>query len=225
MTRPLGVVIADDHVPTRAGVRIALDGHGFTVCAEAGDARAAVDAVRRERPDVCLLDVHMPGSGIAAAAEIAEAVPETAVVMLTDARNDEDLFAALEAGACGYLPKDIDEADLPDALRAAVAGAAAIPPYLVARLVGEFRRRARRADAALVRPTRGGLTSREWEVLDALSEGLTTRQIAQRLFISETTVRRHVGAVLKKLGASTREEATRIASGESRDRSRTVTAE
>jgi DNA-binding NarL/FixJ family response regulator len=219
VTAPLRVLIADDHVPTRAGVRLALEGHGFTVCAEAGDARVAVEAARRERPDLCLLDVHMPGSGIAAAAEIAEKVPETAIVMLTVARNDGDLFAALEAGARGYLPKDTDPAALPDALRSAVEGAAPIPAHLVGRLVGEFQRRARRPEATMIRPTPDDLTSREWEVLDALGGGLTTKQIGRRLFISDTTVRRHVGTILRKLGASTRAEAAEMARERSTERS------
>lgn len=210
MSDALRVLIGDDHIPTRVGIRLALEGRGFTVCAEAGDARAAVDDARRARPDVCLLDVDLPGSGIAAAAEIAEALPDAAIVMLTVAQKDADLFAALEAGACGYLLEDTDPLALPEALRSAISGAGAISPRLVGVLIGEFRRRARRPDPALVRPSPDALTSREWEVLEALSGGLTTKQIARRLFIAETTVRRHVGTILRKLGASTREEAGQI---------------
>ena len=83
MDEPIRLLIADDHPPTRAGVRAALEGHGFEVCAEARNAKGAVEAALRERPEVCLLDIHMPGNGIAAAARISEALPDTAIVMLT----------------------------------------------------------------------------------------------------------------------------------------------
>src|SRR5215210_211420 len=120
---PLRVVVADDQVPTRVGVRLALEGHGFTVCAEAGNAREAIEAARRERPDVCLIDVHMPGGGgIEAAAAITSELPEATVVMLTISRDEDDLFAAIEAGAVGYLFKDTNSARLAVDLRAAVAG-------------------------------------------------------------------------------------------------------
>lgn len=216
MSRPLRVVIADDHPPTRMGVRLALEGHGFVVCAEEATGPAAVQAALRERPDVCLLDIHMPGGGVEAAREIADQVPEAAVVMLTVSRNDADLFDALKAGARGYLLKDIDPQRLPVALRAVVDGEAALPRALVARVVEELRRRGSGAPG-LGRPTPGDLTSREWEVLDCMSEGLSTAQIAKRLFVSDVTVRRHVGAILRKLRVSSREEAVRLAAERSRN--------
>jgi DNA-binding NarL/FixJ family response regulator len=210
VSRPLRVVIADDHPPTRRGVRVALEGHGFLVCAEEASAPAAVAAALRERPDVVLLDVHMPGGGVEAAAEITAAVPETTVVMLTVSRNDADLFEALKAGARGYLLKDLDPARLPLALSAVLEGEVAIPRSLVGLVVDEFRRRSG-GGAALTRREVGDLTSREWEVLDCLRSGLSTSQIAKRLFVSEVTVRRHTGSILRKLNVSSREEAVRLA--------------
>jgi two-component system, NarL family, nitrate/nitrite response regulator NarL len=116
------VVIADDHPPTRAGVRRALEGHGFDVCAEVGTAPAAVEAARRCQPDLCILDIHMPGGGITAAAEIRDAVPAADVVMLTIAQGADIRLAALQAGAVGYLPKDTDPRRLPDLLRGVLSG-------------------------------------------------------------------------------------------------------
>jgi DNA-binding NarL/FixJ family response regulator len=217
----LRVVIADDHPPTLAGVRAALEGHGFRVAAEARDAPGAVDAALRERPEVCLLDIHMPGSGIAACAEISSELPATRVVMLTVSQNDGDLFAALQAGAAGYLLKGMDPARLPAALQGVLDGEAALPRRLVAKLVDEFRARGRHGRVGLVRRTEHDLTSREWEVLDLLDEGLKTRDIAARLFISETTVRRHVSSVLKKLQVEDRNAAVRLV----RRRSRNLNAE
>ena len=210
MSGPLRVVIADDHPPTRRGVRVALEGDGFTICAEEASGPAAVAAALRERPDVALLDIHMPGSGVEAAAEITAAVPETTVVMLTISRNDADLFEALKAGARGYLLKDLDPARLPLALRAVLAGEVAIPRALVGRIVDEFQRRSG-GGAALTRRNPDDLTSREWEVLDCLRDGLSTSQIAKRLFLSDITVRRHTGSILRKLKVSSREEAVRLA--------------
>jgi DNA-binding NarL/FixJ family response regulator len=200
-------VIADDHVPTRAGVRLALERGGFDVVAEAPSAEAAIDAARRTRPDACLLDVHMPGSGTHAAEVISRELPETVILMLTVSVDEDDLFDALRSGAIGYLLKDVHPAQIPEAVRGALRGEAAIPPRLAARLVDEFRARGRRRRLRL-RNARGvDLTSREWEVLELLRDGLSTRAIAERLVIAEVTVRRHIGAVLAKLGVSSRSEA------------------
>ncbi len=213
MSKLARVVIADDHAPTRSGVRTALEHGGFEVVGEARDATAAVEIARRERPDVCLLDIHMPGSGIAAATRITDELPETAVVMLTVSRNDDDLFEALRAGASGYLLKDTNPARLPHALRGVLSGEAALPRTLVARLIDEFRDRGRyRRVPAL--GTRGALlTSREWEVLELLREGLTTKQIAERLFLSPATIRSHVAAILRKLKVPDRAAAIRLLDG------------
>ena len=207
---PIRVLIADDHPPTRAGVSAALEQDGFVVCAQAADARAAIEAARRERPDVCLLDIHMPGDGIHAAETIARDLPEVAVVMLTVSRTDADLFNALRVGASGYLLKDIDPVRLPLALRGVLEGEAALPRRLVALLIEEFRERKRRRRIPLVGRRGVELTDREWEVLELMKQGLTTDEIATRLFISPVTVRTHVSAVLKKLHVPTREAALEL---------------
>jgi DNA-binding NarL/FixJ family response regulator len=207
----LRVLVADDHPPTRAGVRLALVDQGFTVCAEAADADGAVAAALREAPDVCLLDIRMPGGGIAAAAEIAARLPETVIVMLTVSRDDADLFDALRAGASGYLLKDIDPARLPIALRGVMAGEVALPRQLVARLVEEFEGRSRRRFRLVAGPgDRASLTRREWDVLELLHDGYTTREIAERLSISDVTVRRHASAIVRKLRVRDRREALRL---------------
>jgi len=209
--QPLRVVIADDHVPTRAGVRGALEDGGFIVCAEASSGPAAVRAALEHDPDVCLLDVHMPGgNGIAAAGEIAEALPNTQVVMLTASQDDDDLFDALRAGASGYLLKDTDPDRLPHALRGVLSGEAALPRTLVAKVIEEFRGRGRRRRLPLLRRLNVDLTDREWEVLEQLRDELSTREIAERLQISEVTVRRHVQTVLKKLQVKDRASAVRL---------------
>jgi DNA-binding NarL/FixJ family response regulator len=204
------VLIADDHPPTRAGVRGALEANGeFVVCAEAATAGAAVAMAVEQRPDVALLDIHMPGHGIEAAREITAQLPETAVVMLTVSRDDEDLFAALRAGARGYLLKDIDPDRLPYALAGVLAGEAALPRGLVARLMEEFRTRdnsRRRQDGPLAK-----LTDREWEVLRLMQQGASTAEMAQQLFVSAVTIRTHVSAILRKLHVTSREDALRVA--------------
>ena len=130
----------------------------------------AVVAALEKRPDICLLDIHMPGNGIVAAKEIRSALPACAIVMLTVSRNDDDLFAALRAGAQGYLLKDTDPGRLSHALDGILAGEAALPRTLVARVLEEFRGRASRRR----RPIRQGgqeLTTREWEVLEPWATG------------------------------------------------------
>ena len=203
------VVVADDHAPTRMGVRLALEEDGFEVVGEAATAPSAVQTAADQAPDVVLLDVHMPGGGIAAARTIARDLPDVAVVMLTVSRDDNDLFEALRAGARGYLLKDIDPSRLPHALRGVLEGEAALPRGLVARLVDEFRGRERTPGQSL-RAT-ASLTSREWEVLDLLRDGLDTAEIARRLFVSPVTVRTHVSAVLRKLKVGSREAAVEMA--------------
>lgn len=208
-TQPWRVLLADDHPPTRAGVRYTLEAAGMVVCAEAADADGAVDAALRERPDVCLLDIHMPGSGINAARAITRELPDTRVVMLTVSRDDEDLFEALRAGASGYLLKDMDPDRVPNALEGVLAGEAALPRTLLLRVMDEFRGRGKRK---LRLPGRrdADLTDREWEVLHLLRDGLSTQDIAARLYVSAATVRSHVASILKKLRVSDRQSAIRL---------------
>jgi DNA-binding NarL/FixJ family response regulator len=199
------VVIADDHEMTRVGLRAALEAADFDVVGEAADADGAVLECRRHRPDVCLLDVRMPGSGISAARRIAGHVPGTKVVMVTVSREDDDLFAALRAGAAGYLLKDTGAESLPRAIRGVLRGEAAMPRTLVARVLTEFGASGRRRVLS-AGDTEVELTAREWEVLERLRRGASTRQIAEALSLSEVTVRRHVSAVVAKLGVSDRGE-------------------
>jgi RNA polymerase sigma factor (sigma-70 family) len=203
-------VLADDHATARLGVRMALEEGGFRVVAEAVDAPGAVAAALEHRPDLCLLDVYMPGGGIAAAAELAEALPGMPIVMLSVSDTNDDLFDALRAGACGYLLKDTDPQRLPVALRAVLDGEAPLPRVLTARLITEFRRHGRErriadADGSLVT-----LSERESEVLELLRTELTTKQVAHRLGISPVTVRRHVSEALRKLRVADRGAALRL---------------
>jgi DNA-binding NarL/FixJ family response regulator len=208
--KSIRVIVADDHPATRAGVRAALERSGFTVCAEVANGPAAVEAAIRERPDICLLDIHMPGSGIAAAAEISAQVPETAIIMLTVSQADEDLFAALRAGASGYLLKDTNPERLPLALEGVLRGESALPRVLVGRLIEEFRDREHRRRIPFVTQGNAKLTSREWEVLELLREGLSTAEIADRLYVTRVTVRSHIAAVLRKLDVSDRVSALKL---------------
>ena len=208
------VLVADDHAPTRAGVRLALEGHGFRICAEAGSAEEAIAGALRERPDLCLLDIGMPGNGVAAAAEIKLRLPETSIVMLTISRDDQDLFESLQAGASGYLLKDTAPARLPLALRGVLDGEAALPRALTARVIEEFRARERsRRLRILLRSREITLTTREWEVLELLGQGLVTSEIAERISTSDATVRSHVHGILKKLHVSDRKSAIRLLEG------------
>jgi DNA-binding NarL/FixJ family response regulator len=195
------VLIADDHVPTRDDVRRVLAGDDrFEVCATAGDAPEAVHAAMREQPDVCLLDIRMPGSGLAAAWEIGARLPQTKIVILTVSDQDADLFAALRAGADGYLLKTMNMTRLPDALEGVCAGEAAMPRTLVARVLERYRGREPRwrRQVARMAPAQR-LTSREWEVLELLARGQSTAEIAETLMLSTSAVRVHIAAIVRKL--------------------------
>jgi DNA-binding NarL/FixJ family response regulator len=208
------VLVADDHAPIRAGVSAVLQADGFEVCGQAGDAETAVQVALRERPDLCVLDINMPGGGIRAAEEISSALPETPIIMLTVSQKRDDLFAALRAGATGYLLKDSDPARLREAGRAVLSGEAVIPPNLLAHMVEHMRSRPGRR-----LQLRGGrtieLTGREGEVLELLEDGKTTGEIAFALSVSDVTVRRYVSEIVKKLGVRDREAALRLLEGRS----------
>jgi DNA-binding NarL/FixJ family response regulator len=210
---PIRVILADDHAHVREQIGAALAAGGCHICAEGANADEAVALAITHRPDVALLDIHMPGNGIAAAQQISHSLPETAVVMLTQSREDDDLFDALRAGAAGYLLKGTDPNTLPDTLRGVLAGEAAMSPQLVSRIMQEFRGPTRRR---LLRPSPAAekLSAREWEVMEMLSQGHSTEEVANRLFVSPTTVRVHVSTVLKKLRVKDRESAFRLLHGE-----------
>jgi DNA-binding NarL/FixJ family response regulator len=209
---PWRVLIADDHAPTRDDIRRALDGDGrFEVTAEAADAAAAVHSALREKPDVCLLDLRMPGGGLAAIWEIAARLPEARVVVLTVSDDDADLFGALRAGVDGYLLKTMNLNRLPDALNGVCSGEAAMERALVARVLERFRRqepRWRRTAGGM--PTRRRLTSREWEVLELLAQGRSTAQIAEQLVLSPSAVRVHIASIVHKLGVPDRAAAAAL---------------
>jgi DNA-binding NarL/FixJ family response regulator len=209
--RELRVLLADDHAPTREDLRWALTRGGLSVCAEASDAAHAVPLALETSPDICLLDVRMPGGGVAAAWEIAARLPTTKVVMLSVSDEDTDLFSALRAGAVGYLVKDLDLRLLPRALRDVADGKAAIPRALVTRMVKQFHTNEPRFRTTAVSTDLGPrLTSREWDVLAALAEGLSTREISRRLQIKPSGVRAHISALVHKLGAADRDEAVAL---------------
>ena len=209
--RQLRVLLADDHAPTREDLRWALTQGGMSVVAEASDAAHAVQYALETSPDICLLDVRMPGGGVAAAWEISARLPTTKVVMLSVSDEDTDLFSALRAGAVGYLVKDLDLRLLPRALRDVVDGTAAIPRALVTRMVKQFHTNEPRFRTTAMSTDLGPrLTSREWDVLAALSEGLSTREISRRLQIKPSGVRAHISALVHKLGAADRDEAVAL---------------
>jgi DNA-binding NarL/FixJ family response regulator len=205
------VLVADDHPPTRSDICQALEDDGrFLVCADVPDAVEAVETALRERPDLCLLDVRMPGGGVSAAWEITARLPDTKVVMLTVSNDEDDLFAAIRSGAAGYLLKDLDPASLGDELAAVLDGEAAMSRRLLTRVLEEFRDRGprrRHVHAAAGAPQ---LTSREWEVLGLMRSGLGTAEIADRLFLSTNTVRSHIAAILRKLRVPDRQSALEL---------------
>jgi DNA-binding NarL/FixJ family response regulator len=203
---PVSVLIADAHAATRAKIRLALKGRGFSVCGEVADASSAVKAALAKRPDVCLVDVNLPGNGIHATSSITSELPATAVVMLTCSDKTHGLFEAFRAGACGYLVKDIEADRLPLALLGVFAGEPSLPAELIERVIDEFHELGPRRRV----PGAVHLTDREYEVLKLLHEGLATSDVADRLFISRVTVRCHVASILKKLQVSTREAAMRV---------------
>jgi DNA-binding NarL/FixJ family response regulator len=210
--KPLRVLVADDHPPTRDDIRRALTAEpGFVICAEVSDAAAAVHSAVIEHPDVCLLDVRMPGGGVGAAWEIRARLPDAKIVMLTVSDDDADLFSALRAGADGYLLKTMNLERLPHALRGVVRGEAAMPRPLMSRALERFhgsdprRRRLVALEAVTAR-----LTSREWEVLDLVSRNHSTTDIACELHLSKSAVRVHIAAAVRKLGAENRQAAVAL---------------
>jgi DNA-binding NarL/FixJ family response regulator len=205
------VLIADDHVPTREDLQEILESDGrFVVCATASDAARAVQASVRMRPDVCLLDINMPGGGLAAAWEIGARVPSTKIVILTVSEAEEHLFAALRAGACGYLLKNMNRDRIAYALVDVFNGEAAFPKKLVARMADTFRDRGPRWRSVAARPGEESLTTREWQVLELMLEGLSTSQIADRLVMKPGSVRTHVSRILHKLHVPDRERAMQL---------------
>jgi DNA-binding NarL/FixJ family response regulator len=204
------VVIGANGAATLAGMRMALESDAIRVCAEVHSLEELIEAVERLAPDVCLVDVDLSGGGIRAVGEVAARAPGVAVVLLADDDGDERFLDAMRLGAAGYVPKHIAPARLPSVIRAVLDGEPAIPRALVTVLINQYRDRPMRRHLPVSHGRGIDLTSREWEVLDFLRSGLSPREFADRLLISEVTVRRHIGAVLKKLQVSSRAEALRL---------------
>jgi DNA-binding NarL/FixJ family response regulator len=164
-----------------------------------------------QQPDLVLLDIRMPGSGLRALWEINARLPTTRIVMLTVSEEDSDLFSALRAGAHGYLLKDIDPRRLPEALFDVHSGNSAIPRPLVSRMLEEFRDvNPRRRSVPESSELDARLTSREWQVLDLLARDNTTAEIADRLVLSTSAVRAHIAAIVKKFDVRDRNEAVEL---------------
>ena len=201
----LTVLLADDDVPFRTAIRRALEEDGLVVVAEAGDAATAIGAASRLQPDICLIELELPSDGLNAIGRIVKASPKTLVVVLSRSDRPEDVVTAFTRGASGYLLKGLSDERLASTLVAAHHGEPALSRSLVPHLVDEIRRGSVRR---LVLPAGAVvLTAREWEVGELLLEGYTTAEIADRLGVSPVTVRRHIGLLLQKLGADTREAA------------------
>ncbi|MBW4718492.1 response regulator [Saccharothrix obliqua] len=202
MTR---VVIADDQLLVRTGFRMILTADGVDVVAEATNGEEAVDAVRRTRPDVVLMDIRMPVlDGLEATRRILSgAAGEPRVLMLTTFDLDHYVYAALSAGASGFLLKDVTPEHLVAAIRMVRAGDALLAPSITRRLVERFARR----DEGVAHRDLAALTPRELEVLRLLAQGLSNAELATRLHLSEATVKTHVARILAKLDLRDRVQA------------------
>lgn len=205
---PLRVLIADATTAARAGIKRAIEPHGLNVVGEASGADDAVRLALEHEPDVCIVAVDLPGSGVEVTRAINQALPNTKIVMMSATARDEDLLEALRAGADGYLLMSTPASRLPHAIRGVTRGEAALPRAMTARLILEFRERGM-SRRVLVHPDRAEveLTAREYEVFQRLRRHEGTAQIASRLGISQVTVRRHVASALRKLGAPNRRRA------------------
>jgi DNA-binding NarL/FixJ family response regulator len=199
------VLVADDHPAFRGGLRGMLSSvDGMEVVGDAANGEECVAATMELRPNVVLMDLHMPVlNGIDATRRITEAVPETAVVVLTMLEDDDSVFAAMRAGACGYLLKGADQNDVVRAINAAASGDV-IFGAVIAERVREYFAGSRGGDSSRAFPE---LTERELEVLELIARGEKNQVIAEKLFVSEKTVRNHVSNIFAKLRVADRSEA------------------
>ena len=201
------VLIVDDHPLTREALSSLLGVHGFEVCGCASDGEQAIGEAARLRPDLVLLDLSMPGlDGLSALPRLREAAPEAEVVVLTASGTEENLLAAIRAGAAGYLLKTEPPERIAAFLDGVVNGEAALSGTVARRLLEQVRHGKGRG-MGVPDSIAATLSARELEVLLLLDEHLGTDEIAKRLFISEHTVRSHVKSLMRKLGVSSRREA------------------
>jgi DNA-binding NarL/FixJ family response regulator len=205
------VVVADDQALVRTGFRMILTADGIEVVAEATNGAEAVDAVRRTLPDVVLMDIRMPEmDGLEATRRIlANAPSEPRVIILTTFDLDHYVYAALSAGASGFLLKDVSPEHLVAAVRMVRSGDALLAPAITRRLVERFASRG--ADTAAIHRDLSALTPRELEVLSLLAQGLSNAELAAHLRLSEATVKTHVARILAKLGLRDRVQAVVVA--------------
>jgi two-component system response regulator DevR len=205
----LRIVIVDDHEVVRLGLRTLLDRHpDFTVVDEAATVREAVQKTLLLRPDVVVMDIRLlGGSGIDACRQIVEQAPEVKVIMLTSYAEDEMLFDAIAAGACGYVLKQIGSDDLIRAVETVGRGEALLDPALTQRVFARVREATRKE----YEESFDSLTDQEMRVLAQVAEGKTNREIAAALFLGEGTVRNYVSSILKKLNLTNRAEAAAYA--------------
>lgn len=205
----LSILLVDDHEVVRLGLRSLIERHaGFEVVGEAGTEHEAVQRAVELEPDIILMDIRLAGgSGIEACEQIMMQLPETKVIMLTSFADDEMLFSAIRAGATGYVLKQVGGNEMIRAIEAASRGEATLDPSLTQRVFSEVRRSIQQEEAAAFTD----LTSQEMQVLGAIAEGKTNREIAKALYLSEGTVRNYVSSILSKLGVSNRAEAAAYA--------------
>ena len=206
----LRVLLVDDHEVVRLGIRALLNqSEGFEVVGEASNARESIELTADIKPDIFLMDIRLPGmSGIEACEEITQKNKDVKVVMLTSYAEDEMLFAAIRAGASGYLLKQISSEDLIRSLNSVARGdAALLDPMVTQRVFQEVRRAVKEEEASAF----AVLSQQEKHVLMLVSEGKTNREIAKSLFLGEGTVRNYVSSILSKLGTSNRAEAAAYA--------------
>lgn len=203
-------VVADDDAFARRTMLDALRRAGVTVVAEAADGGEAIELVRHHEPDLVVMDVTMPHvDGISATRRIVQERPEQLVILLTSAADEDLAVQGLRVGAMGYLSKDVDLDALPRAITGVLNGEAAISRAMTRTLIEQLRHAPMPGDG--LRPVHSPLTTREWEVLDLICEGLSNDEIAARFVVSPETVRSHVKRLLRKLGVNSRREAAAAA--------------